>query len=307
MMRRILAAYRATGADPPFGDPAAAHGVGMEGYFWRFTDFGSGRVVIVLCGACGPWALVAVAASGGFLRWEVVDGVALSADGLGVEAGDVLLAGTDELRVRLPGATVDCGIDTTMGWPRRAFGGLGPAQVIPGLGQYWHPWLLTGRATGSASLGDQAVSLDGASVYAEKNWGSAFAGHWWWGQSHFPGEDTCVAFAGGRLFGAAPTSVILAVDGRVRRWAPPLARVVVSTAPGAWRLRASDGLHRIELEGSADPASAHALPVPVPSEHRAEPRAAQHLTGELAVSSFRGRRLTYRADSTLAGLERGTP
>jgi len=34
----MLAAYRATGADPPFGDPRGYHGVGMEGHFWRFTQ-----------------------------------------------------------------------------------------------------------------------------------------------------------------------------------------------------------------------------------------------------------------------------
>ena len=33
----MLAAYRATGADPPFGDPRGYHGVGMEGHFWRIT------------------------------------------------------------------------------------------------------------------------------------------------------------------------------------------------------------------------------------------------------------------------------
>ena len=29
--------YRALGADPPFGDPRRAHGIGFEGYYWRFT------------------------------------------------------------------------------------------------------------------------------------------------------------------------------------------------------------------------------------------------------------------------------
>lgn len=28
-------AYRASGADRPFGDPLPAHGVAMEGHFWR--------------------------------------------------------------------------------------------------------------------------------------------------------------------------------------------------------------------------------------------------------------------------------
>ena len=30
-------AYRARGADLPFGDPGAAHGVPFEGYYWRIV------------------------------------------------------------------------------------------------------------------------------------------------------------------------------------------------------------------------------------------------------------------------------
>ena len=47
---------------------------------------------------------------------------------------------------------------------------------------------------------------DGATVYAEKNWGPRFTEHWWWGQAQaFEGADACVAFAGGRVLGGAPT------------------------------------------------------------------------------------------------------
>src|SRR3954451_10742126 len=92
---RLPPASRRTGADPPFTDPAGAHGVGMEGYFWRFTDAAAGRVVIVLCGACrsaaGRWALVAVAAHpGGFQAEAIVPHVSLRTDRLGVRAGNVL-------------------------------------------------------------------------------------------------------------------------------------------------------------------------------------------------------------------------
>src|SRR4051795_11827684 len=38
MRATMVAAYRATGADPPWGDPRGYHGVGMEGYFWRVTQ-----------------------------------------------------------------------------------------------------------------------------------------------------------------------------------------------------------------------------------------------------------------------------
>ncbi len=37
--------YRRLGADPPFGDPRRAHGIAMEGYYWRLSDPGSGRVI----------------------------------------------------------------------------------------------------------------------------------------------------------------------------------------------------------------------------------------------------------------------
>jgi tocopherol cyclase len=40
---RLVAAYRRTGADVPFGDPVPSHGAEMEGWFWRVTDPASGR------------------------------------------------------------------------------------------------------------------------------------------------------------------------------------------------------------------------------------------------------------------------
>ncbi|MGZ6909843.1 MAG: tocopherol cyclase family protein, partial [Acidimicrobiia bacterium] len=61
----LVAAYRRTGADVPFGDPVPSHGAEMEGWFWRVTDPASGRVVVALCGVnrhpAGDWATVAVA------------------------------------------------------------------------------------------------------------------------------------------------------------------------------------------------------------------------------------------------------
>ncbi len=52
--RALVRRYRATGADLPFGDPLPWHGVSMEGYFWRFTDPLSGRVLIALVGINTP-------------------------------------------------------------------------------------------------------------------------------------------------------------------------------------------------------------------------------------------------------------
>ena len=110
------------------------------------------------------------------------------------------------------------------------FGGIGPAQIVPGLPQYWHPHLLGGRVVGSG--------WDGAVVYAEKNWGPRFTEHWWWGQAQgFPGADACVAFAGGRVLGGAPTSVVTRVEDRVLRLAPPFARVVTAVGETGWRVR----------------------------------------------------------------------
>src|SRR4051794_25327006 len=115
----------------------------MEGYFWRFTDAATGRVVIALCGACrsasGPWALVALASHpGGFQREVIVPDVVLSAGGLGIRAGDALVADGRWLRVSVPGASLDVAIDAVTPWPHRSLGALGAAHLIPGLGQYWH-------------------------------------------------------------------------------------------------------------------------------------------------------------------------
>ena len=89
----LLRRYRSTGADLPFGNPLHAHhGVAMEGYFWRITDPGTGRVLIALCGANkgpqGSWATVGLAAwPNGFIRTGALDGSWTNPNGLGVEGG----------------------------------------------------------------------------------------------------------------------------------------------------------------------------------------------------------------------------
>ena len=259
----MLSLYRRTGADPPFSDPARGHGVGMEGYYWRFSDRATGRVVIALCGVCErDWAVVAVAAHpGGYLRWAIVDRADVDFSRLGVHAGDVLRGDMTSLTVRLEDAHIDARIDPRHPWPHRMFGALGPAHLIPGLGQYWHPHLLHGTATGTTSFGP----LPGT-VYGEKNWGARFAPDWWWGQASDVGPARCVAFAGGRLAVGAPTCVVVALEDRVLRLSPPLTRVVTSTAPGRWRITAGP----VTIEAEAD--DAHVLPVPVLHERRAELR-----------------------------------
>ncbi len=44
---------------------------------------------------------------------------------------------------------------------RARLGGSSVFQVVPRLNQYWHPWLLGGRATGTAVLGDRTWHLAG--------------------------------------------------------------------------------------------------------------------------------------------------
>jgi tocopherol cyclase len=197
-------------------------------------------------------------------------------------------------------------------WPRRAFGALGPAHLVPGLAQYWHPVLLAGDVEGEARLGELRLDLAGARAYAEKNWGPGFAGRWWWGHADaFPDADVGVAFAGGRLslLGTlvAPTAVVLRVGEQVRRFAPPLARAQASVGAGGWRVSVRSPRHRLELEGEAGGEEAHRLPVPDVGAQRVDMRSEQLLAGRLALCLRRGERTLIRAVSPLAGLEFGRP
>lgn len=267
--------YRRAGAELPFGDPARDRRAGMEGWFWRFVD--GDRVTVVLHGRsqspAGPWSLVAIAREPGGVSWAIGDGP--------IEAGH------GYLRVRLPDDGFEATWTPDRPWPRRRWGALGAAQAIPFLGQYWHPHLLRGTTDA------------GALVYAEKNWGSAFAGEWWWGQA-FVGEAT-VAFAGGRIHGLAPTALVVSLPDRLISLAPPLTWVRASTAPGCWRLEGGG----VTVEAEADPSRAHALPVPDPGEQHAELRSQQHLTGRLAITVRRRGGVVFRGETERAGLERG--
>lgn len=313
-VRGVLDAYRRGGADPPFGDPRRDHEAGMEGYYWRFTDPERGRVVVALCGLCrsrnGPrWALVALAVHpGGAVRSAIVDRAAADRTGLGVRAGDALVASERAVRVELPGGTLDVEIDAARRWPR-ALGGSGPAHLVPGLPQYWHPHMLGGVARGEASIDGGRVALDGATAYAEKHWGPAFAGRWWWGQADaFDAGDVCVAFAGGpvRVGGAAatPTALVVRVGDRLLRLAPPFARMTATMSADGWRVRARSARHAVELEGEDPDATAVTLPVPVPDGRTCEPRSRQALAGRVRLVVRRGASTVFRGESPLAGLER---
>ena len=254
----------------------------FEGYYWRFS--GPGWSVAAIAGVCrGGWAMVTLAAEpGGFSRTAIADPA--SAAGLDVSAGALLRATPSSLEVDLgPGARLSARFASPREWPRRPFGALGLAQVVPGLGQYWSPWLLGARVTGSTDFG---VSLSGGSVYAEKNWGGAFAEHWWWGQA--PG----LAFAGGRVHGVAPTAVVAWTGDGLVTFAPPLARTVVRAGGGEWRLRTASPRWSVELAGAA--AAPLRLAVPIPAERRLEVRSSHYLLGDVSYVVRRGRRVWSR-------------
>ena len=235
--------------------------------------------------------MVTLASQPGTEHTAIAERATLDPHHLGVDASPYLRAGPGFLEVAL-GPGLEARFERPRGWPRRPFGPLGPAQMIPWLGQYWAPHLLEARVRGR--FGER--SLDGTRAYAEKNWGAAFADHWWWGQ----GEG--VAFAGGRIHGVAPTAVVAWTPEGLTSLAPPLARTVARAGRGEWLIRASSPRWRVEIEGeAADPLL---LPVPLPAERRLEVRSRHHLLGRIAVSVHRGRRLWLRGEG-LAALEDG--
>jgi hypothetical protein len=325
----ISRTYRRTGADLPFGDPRRPHGVAMEGWFWRFTHPESGDVAIVLAGvnrdAAGrAWGTIGLAAHpGGFAaaapaepaRAEDDGSVAIGGDPDRADAAAWLRGDGRSVSVRLGAASLDVELDAPGRWPRgRAFGGLGAAQAIPGLSQYWHPWLLRARVRGAMVVGGREVPLDGAIAYAEKNWSNGgFPETWWWGQAHaFDADpDACVAFAGGRA-GLGPlrldaTSLVVSAGGELHRLVRPLQPLRVDVGDAGWRLRGrTAGGVSVVVEGHANGTPPHLLPIPEPRTRRhREGAAAQHLAGELRVVLRRRGRTVFEGTSALAGLERG--
>jgi Tocopherol cyclase len=318
VLRRLLDAYRRSGADLPFGDPGRGHGSAMEGYYWRIVDASAGSVIVLLCGVCrgpeGPWATVAVAAHpGGFVRHAVVAPAVARRDCFGVEAAGTVHGSTESLHARLGDDTwIDLRTRSPVLWPRPVFGALGPAQAVPGLGQYWQPVVLLARAEGHACIGGVPVRLDGASTYVEKNWGPRFAGDWWWGHADaFPGGQVSVAFAGGRLSLAGrvvpPTAIVVRLGTQVLRFSPPLARVRVAASDRRWVLRARSPRHGVEIVGDAGDEAPHVLPVPDVASGRVNMRSKQYLAGRLRLRVSSGRRTLFEGESLLAGLERGRP
>jgi len=289
----------------------------MEGYFWRFTDVRSGRVVVALCGVNkhpdGDWATVALAVEpGGFVRSAAVDGAWAAEDRFTVRAGQAFdfNDATGRLRVVLDDCALDVTIDNGFDWPLRLGGG-GLFSAVPCLNQYWTPHLLGGRVAGQVTVGGETFSLDGAAVYAEKNWGRGFPRSWWWGQAQgFERADVCVVFTGGVLeMGPASKTVggvVVRIGTQVLRWTPPFSVVRSSAADGTWRVKAKGLPGKVEIEGDGMGKTPHVLPVPLPSERRNIDTDFEHLAGRLSVRVESRGRLLFKGASELAGLEVGS-
>ena len=319
-LRRGLRAYRASGADLPFGDPLPAHGVAMEGYFWRFTDPASGRVLIALNGVNrhSPgthWATLGLASHPtGFLRTTVHPVGHASPAGLGAFAGDAFAGTPERLAVDLGAdARLEVEVRDRVPWPRRSVGGSSVFQSVPALNQYWHPWLLGGSAHGRAVIGETTWDLEGWSVYAEKNWGKGgFPDAWWWGQAQgFADPSVCVAFAGGEitagpLHTTVTALVVLLPDGRLLRLGDPVVSPVrAQVSDEHWVLRGRSAQWQVDLEGHGSLDAAHVLPVPLPTERRNVPGAIEHLGASMSVRVRRRGRLVWQGESPLAALEHG--
>jgi hypothetical protein len=184
MLRRPLNAYRSTGADPPFTDPAGAHGTAMEGYYWRVVDADAGSVIVVLCGICrgpnGPWAAVALAAHpGGFARHAVV--AAAEPSTRPVPLGRRLDRPSRRGRIGLAAAAIRAPVAGT--GLRRA----PPPHVWPGLAQYWHPVWRPSRGGGVARRRTPAFGRRHG-VRGEELGAPGLAAHWWWGHTDASAE-----------------------------------------------------------------------------------------------------------------------
>jgi len=317
-VNRLIAAYRRTGADVPFGDPLPSHGAEMEGWFWRVSDVASGRVVVALCGVNrhpdGDWATVAVALHpGGVVRAAALDGAQADQSRFALRAGTTpdscIEASADRVRVDLDDVHLDLRLPEPYEWPK-AFGGGGIFSAVPFLNQYWHPHRLGGTASGEVTCGDDRWSLDGMTAYAERNWGKGFPERWWWGQAHdFDGADVSVAFSGGVLrlgpIARAVAGVVVRLGDRVIRITPP-APVRSEVSPGRWSIRARSLRYRVDLEGDGTHLEPHVLPVPLPAERRNVDTDYEHLAGQLRCVVRKDGKVVFDGTSELAGLEIGS-
>jgi tocopherol cyclase len=147
MLRRPLNAYRSTGADPPFTDPAGAHGTAMEGYYWRVVDANAGSVIVlgIRRGPNGPWAAVALAAHpAGVAQHAVAAPAAAEPRSFVARAARVLRGSAD-------------GSSMHLGETHGSSDGCDPHSSA-GTARGWR-----------GVLGGVRLRLDGATAYMEKN------------------------------------------------------------------------------------------------------------------------------------------
>ncbi|GAA0445338.1 tocopherol cyclase family protein [Streptomyces olivaceiscleroticus] len=305
--------WRRTGADLPWGDPLRSHQALMEGYLWRFTDPRRGRVLLVASGVNHhpgrPWGAVVIATSpGGLVRTVSADGAWDDPGGHRLRVPGALSFADGTLQVETGDGRVAAAI-TTAPARRTAVPGGGVFSLVPGLNHYWHPYLLSGRVEGMASVGGQDWDLTGCEVYAEKSWGRGFPALWWWGQAHaFDRPGVAVAFAGGLLgrgrLSSRVSGLVVELAGRRLRMFPPRAIVRGGVEGGAWRITAAAAHHRIALVGHRADAPGLRLPVPSLTPHRFG-HSVQHLAGTARLEVVHRGKRVYTGVSSLASLETG--
>jgi len=317
MLRSLVNVYRRTGADVPFGNPLPSHGTEMEGWFWRVSDEASGRVLIALCSVNrhpgGDWSTTAVGVHPGrVVRAAALSGARAENTPFCVTAGDAggsFTVGADRVRFELGDLRLKMEFADRVLWPK-AFGGGGAFSAIPFLNQYWHPYYLGGRASGTVEYAGESWTFENAKLYAERNWGAGFPLRWWWGQAHdFGAADVCVAFSGG-LLSLGPIArdvngVVARVGTKVIRLTPPLL-VRSRVGDNQWFIRGRSPRHEIELEGDGRHLPPHVLPVPLPDERRNIDTDFEHLGGRLRCRVRESGRLLFEGTSELAALEVGT-
>ncbi|MDA0250699.1 MAG: tocopherol cyclase family protein [Actinomycetota bacterium] len=317
MRNPLVNAYRRTGADIPFGNPLPSHGTEMEGWFWRVSDEASGRVLIALCSVNrhpdGDWSTTAVGVHpGGVVRSAALSGARAEDAPFRVTAGDhagTFTVGADRVRFELGDLTLSMEFADRVLWPK-AFGGGGMFSAIPCLNQYWHPYYLGGRASGTVAYAGDSWTFENAKLYAERNWGAGFPLRWWWGQAHdFGDADVCVAFSGG-LLSLGPIArdvngVVIRVGTKVIRMTPPLL-VRSRVGDNQWSIRGRSPRYEIELEGDGRHLPPHVLPVPLPGERRNIDTDFEHLGGRLHCIVRESGRVLFEGTSELAALEVGS-
>ena len=295
----VLAAYRRTGADLPFGDPLARPRRRARGLLLA-DDRPGGRPRRDRRSAASPRGRTA--------RGRLVDARRppgrRAAHRAGARRGRRPRTAwacaparrsrgdAERLRVDLgAGARLDVALHE-----RRALAAAGVRRARPragGPGARRSTGIRTCSARGWRGHGDARAA--GPSAWTARPPTPRRTGarrspeHWWWGQAHGVRRPGAVrrlrrrARCGCAGVAAAPTAVVVVAPAtscsRSRRRSRARSR---PPGPSGWRVRARSARHRVELEGDAGTAGTLALPVPLPGGARGtELRSRQGLAGRL--------------------------